>query len=79
MAEQQALTPNTGEYLEWIYRLSKEQEEVTASDIARALKVSPASVTGMLRRLSERDLIHYQPYHGISLTEEGRRPAAPLP
>src|SRR5437762_2357215 len=60
------------EYLEWIYRLSKEQPEVTTTDLARSLKISPASVTGMLKRLLERGLIHHEKYHGITLTEEGR-------
>jgi DtxR family Mn-dependent transcriptional regulator len=55
-----------------MYRLSMEKDEVTTTDLARSLKVSPASVTGMLKRLAERGLIHYQPYHAITLTEEGR-------
>ena len=67
-----AVSPNSEEYLEWIYRLSKEQDEVTSSDLARSLKISPASVTGMLKRLGERGLIHYQPYHRIELSSEGR-------
>jgi DtxR family Mn-dependent transcriptional regulator len=71
-AESPTVTANTEEYLEQIYRLSMENDEVTTSDIARSLKVSPASVTGMLKRLAERDLIHYQPYHPIHLTEKGR-------
>jgi DtxR family Mn-dependent transcriptional regulator len=66
------ISANTEEYLEQIYRLIKEHEEVTTTELARRLKVSPASVTGMLKRLSERGLIDYQPYHGIALTEDGR-------
>jgi DtxR family Mn-dependent transcriptional regulator len=66
------VSPNSEEYLEWIYRLSREQDEVTTTDLARSLKVSPASVTGMLKRLGERGLIHHQPYHGVELTAEGR-------
>ena len=72
MSAEPALSANTEEYLEWIYRLSKEQEEVTTTDLARSLRVSPASVTGMLKRLSERGLIHHEKYHGITLTEQGR-------
>lgn len=70
-----ALSANIEEYLEWIYRLSKEQDEVTTTDLARSLKVSPASVTGMLKRLSERGFIHHEKYQGISLTEQGRQVA----
>src|ERR1051325_2742847 len=63
------------EYLEWIYRLSKEQDQVTTTDLARSLKVSPASVTGMLKRLAERELIVHEKYHGITLTAQGREVA----
>lgn len=61
------------EYLEWIYRLSKEQDEVSTTDLARSLKVSPASVTGMLKRMVERELILHEKYQGITLTEHGRQ------
>lgn len=71
MSAEPALSANTEEYLEWIYRLSREQDEVTTTDLARSLKVSPASVTGMLKRLAEKGLIHYEKYHGITLTELG--------
>jgi DtxR family Mn-dependent transcriptional regulator len=70
------VSANTEEYLEWIYRLSKENVEVTTTDLARKLKVSPASVTGMLKRLGERGMIVYQPYKGIILTDDGRAVAA---
>ena len=69
------ISANIEEYLEWIYRLSKEEVQVTTTDLARRLKVSPASVTGMLKRLAERNLIHYEPYHEISLTDQGRQVA----
>jgi DtxR family transcriptional regulator, Mn-dependent transcriptional regulator len=75
VSNEPAVTANTEEYLEQIYRLSMENDEVTTTDLAKSLKVSPASVTGMLKRLSERGLIHYQPYHSITLTDEGRRVA----
>jgi DtxR family Mn-dependent transcriptional regulator len=72
VSTESTISANTEEYLEQIYRLAKEEEEVTTTDLARRLKVSPASVTGMLKRLGERGLIHYQPYQGVTLTEQGR-------
>lgn len=72
MSTEVALSANIEEYLEWIYRLSKEQDEVTTTDLARSLKVSPASVTGMLKRLAERGLLHHEKYHGITLSDAGR-------
>jgi len=68
-----APSAHIGEYLEQVYRLSREQDEVTTTDLARSLKISPASVTGMLKRLSERGLIHHEKYHGITLTDQGRQ------
>jgi len=69
------VSANIEEYLEWIYRLSKEQDEVSTSDLARSLKVSPASVTGMVKRLAERGFIQHEKYHGVTLTEDGRKVA----
>lgn len=71
MSTEPPLSANIEEYLEWIYRLSKEQDEVTTTDLARSLSVSPASVTGMVKRLTERGLIVHEKYHGISLTPQG--------
>lgn len=71
MSSDGSTSANVEEYLEWICRLSREQDEVTTTDVARSLRVSPASVTGMLKRLQERGLINHEPYKGISLTEEG--------
>lgn len=75
MSTESTMSASIEEYLEWIYRLSKEQDEVTTTDVARSVKVSPASVTGMLKRLAERGLIVHEKYHGITLTEQGRQVA----
>ena len=39
----------------------------------RALRVSPGTVTGMLKTLSEANLATYTPYEGARLTGAGRR------
>lgn len=41
-------------------------------EIAKRLKVSRASVTEALRSLSQKGLIHYEPYEVITLTEKGK-------
>jgi DtxR family Mn-dependent transcriptional regulator len=43
-----------------------------SKDIAESMGVSRASVTGALRALSEKGLVHYKPYGYTTLTEEGR-------
>src|SRR3954466_11525475 len=45
------------------------------NEIAQALGIAPASVTGMLRRLAEHGLISYERYRGVRLSEAGRRAA----
>ncbi len=46
---------------------------VGTGEIAHALHVSPGTVTGMLRTLSEASLATYTPYEGVQLTEAGQR------
>lgn len=48
-------------------------QAVTTGGIAQALGVSPGTVTGMLKTLSEADLATYTPYEGARLTQAGER------
>ena len=61
------------EYLESIGALEEQENPVSTSAIAQSLGLSLASVSEMLHRLSEKELVEYAPYGGTSLTEEGRR------
>ncbi len=49
---------------------------VPMGEIAARLKVSPASVTAMMKTLSESGLIVYEPYSGVRLLPAGRKLAA---
>ncbi len=46
---------------------------VGTGELAQALNVSPGTVTGMLKTLSEASLATYTPYEGVRLTESGQR------
>jgi DtxR family Mn-dependent transcriptional regulator len=59
------------DYLKAVYDLSRNGIAVTTTEISRTLKVAPASVTEMLKKLSENGYVNYSPYHGSSLTEKG--------
>jgi DtxR family transcriptional regulator, Mn-dependent transcriptional regulator len=48
-------------------------EKVGTGELAQALNVSPGTVTGMLKTLSEASLATYTPYEGAILTPAGRR------
>src|ERR1044071_8159467 len=67
------LTRSVEDYLKAIYRLSGGGAPVSTSDIAQLLDLSAASVSGMVRRLSEQGLVEHAPYRGVELTSDGRR------
>ena len=69
------LTRSVEDYLKAIYRLSPEGRTASTSEIAHLLELSPASVSGMVKRLSEQGLLEHLPYRGVQLTAEGRRAA----
>ena len=67
------LSASLEDYLEAIYHLAAGQEVARSKDIAEAMKVSRASVTGALKALSEKGLVNYKPYGYVTLTEEGEQ------
>jgi DtxR family Mn-dependent transcriptional regulator len=48
---------------------------VSTNDLAERLGITPGSVSAMLRKLADIGLLEHEPYHGVRLTEEGRRVA----
>lgn len=58
------------DYLKALFELG--EHDVKPRDLAAAVGVSPASVTGMLGKLAALQLVHYRKYHGASLTPAGR-------
>jgi DtxR family Mn-dependent transcriptional regulator len=62
-------------YLKAIYLIASrrvEADAVATGELAQALNVSPGTVTGMLKTLSEANLATYTPYEGARLTPSGR-------
>ena len=59
------------DYLEAIYELVDQKGYATSVDLAECLNVSQPSVTKMMRRLDRTELIDYEKYRGIRLTEKG--------
>ena len=74
-AVSESLTRSVEDYLKAIYQLSPEGRPASTSEIANLLSLSPPSVTGMVKRLSEHGLLEHVPYRGVLLTDEGRRAA----
>ena len=61
------------EYLETMYEFYEmdENSRVRTGDLAERLKVSPASATEMIQRLSSKGYIDYERYKGAKLTQKG--------
>lgn len=70
------LTYTEENYIKAIYHLSgEENRDVSTNGIAEVLKTKPASVTDMLRKLSEKSFINYIKYQGVTLTKKGKNEA----
>ncbi|MCX6650904.1 MAG: metal-dependent transcriptional regulator [Methanomassiliicoccales archaeon] len=65
------VSENVEEYLECIWELTQDGTPARTTDIAKHMKISPASVTEMLQRLDSFGYITYEKYKGASLTEAG--------
>ena len=64
-------------YLKSLLKLTFESgtDEAGTNELATLLDVKPASVSDMLKKLKEKELVDYEKYGKISLTKEGRKKA----
>lgn len=68
-----SITPSKEDYLERIYDLSIDDENVRSVDVARALNVSRASVNKSIGGLKEDGYIEQEHYGTITLTRKGKQ------
>ncbi len=66
---------STQDYLKAVYNLARNGDLVSTTEISQKLHVAPASVTEMLKKLSQDGYINYSPYHGSTLTDKGLQEA----
>lgn len=60
-------------YLKAIYHLTVvSNSEVSTNAIAEMMETKASSVSDMLKKLAEKDLVNYKKYRGVSLTERGK-------
>lgn len=62
-------------YIKAIFHLQGGQTTVTTNALAEKLNTKPASVTDMMKKLKAKRLLHYQPYQGFRLSNEGKKVA----
>ncbi len=66
-------------YLKAIYKIQERVgKPASTNSIAAAMSTSAASVTDMIKRLSEKDLVNYERYRGVTMTKDGQRIATTL-
>ena len=66
-------------YLKAIFKIGEKTDgTVSTNSIAASMETKAASVTDMLKRLSEKELINYEKYKGVSLTAKGEKTAKNL-
>lgn len=66
------------DYLKAIHQLGGGRTGVSTSALAERLEISPASVSGMLKRLHEQGLVTHKRYQGVKLTRKGSREAVEM-
>ena len=64
-------TGNREDYLINILRLTEKRSVAKTTELASMMDVSAASVSEMLKTLSNEGMVNYQKYKGVSLTQEG--------
>ncbi len=67
------LSPQMEDYLKAVYLIRERADSVTTTAIATALSVTPASVTGMIKKLAELKLVRHTPYQGVELSKSGEK------
>ncbi len=73
--QQEVLTRSAEDYLKAIYRLTTGGSPATTNELAEALGLAPASVSGMLKRLADQELVEHEPYRGVTLSPGGKQVA----
>ena len=73
------MTLSEEDYIKVIYHLGKRKKTtVSTNAIAEKMATKPSSVTDMVQKLSDKGLVNYKRYKGVSLTEIGTKTALSL-
>lgn len=75
-----SLSSSEENYLKAIYKIQQQSPDpsVSTKDIAAEMGTTAASVTDMIKKLSDKGLLDYEKYYGVSLSKEGQHKAISL-
>ena len=63
-------------YLKGLFNLADNSGEVSVNELSRHLGIKMPTVNSMVKKLSEKGLVHYESYKPLRLTDKGRKEAA---
>ena len=70
------MTTHTEEnYLKALFTLTQSKEGATANELSKHLGIKMPTVNSMMKRLAEKELVIYESYKPIRLSEKGRMKA----
>ena len=67
------ITEAMEDYIEMIYKNTIDKKEISIKEISNLLNVKYSSTTNMLDRLKKLELVNYDKYKKVSLTDKGIR------
>lgn len=65
------ITEAMEDYIEMIYKHTLDKKEISIKEISNLLNVKYSSTTNMLDRLKKLELVNYNKYKKVSLTDKG--------
>jgi DtxR family Mn-dependent transcriptional regulator len=63
-------------YLKALFNLATEKGEATVNELSKHLEIKMPTVNSMMKKLSEKGLVHYESYKPVRLTRKGAKDAA---
>jgi DtxR family Mn-dependent transcriptional regulator len=63
-------------YLKALFNMSKNAGEVNVNELSKQLDIKMPTVTSMMKKLAEKQLVHCESYKPLRLTEKGKKEAA---
>jgi len=63
-------------YLKELFNLSSESGEVNVNELSKRLGINMSTVTSMMKKLAEKELVHYESYKPLKLSEKGKKEAS---
>ena len=62
-------------YLKELFNLSSASGEVNVNELSKRLSIKMSTVTSMMKKLAEKQLVHYESYKPLRLTDKGKKEA----